>query len=113
MDDPLEALELERALDWRIRKLGKTCRRVSAAAAKLLQKLAEEVRGLARFAGLHRVSGDFELARRVRCHGRFRRARPRLPRPHRHRALSAGRRGLSPRADRPGEGYRRRLDPSR
>jgi hypothetical protein len=43
-----EAIDLERAADWRIRKLGADPDdRDSAAAAKLLQKLADEVRGLA------------------------------------------------------------------
>lgn len=43
-----EAVELERAADWRIRKLGENPSDAeSAAAAKLLQKLADEVRGLA------------------------------------------------------------------
>jgi hypothetical protein len=46
-DGPVEAEELERAADWRIRKLGENpADTQSAAAAKLLQKLAEEVRGL-------------------------------------------------------------------
>ena len=46
-DDPIEAEELERAADWRIRKLGEDpADAQSAAAAKLLQKLADEVRGL-------------------------------------------------------------------
>ena len=46
-DDPIEAEELERAADWRIRKLGEDpADTQSAAAAKLLQKLAEELRGL-------------------------------------------------------------------
>ena len=46
-DGPIEAEELERAADWRIRKLGEyPADAQSAAAAKLLQKLAEEVRGL-------------------------------------------------------------------
>ena len=43
-----EALELERAADWRIRKLGENPDdRESAEAARLLQKLADEVRTLA------------------------------------------------------------------
>ena len=43
-----EALELERAADWRIRKLGANPDDAeSARAAKLLQKLAEEMRALA------------------------------------------------------------------
>jgi hypothetical protein len=42
-----EALELERAADWRIRKLGANPDDAeSAAAAKLLQRLADDVRGL-------------------------------------------------------------------
>jgi len=46
-DGPIEAEELERAADWRIRKLGEyPADTQSAAAAKLLQKLAREVRGL-------------------------------------------------------------------
>ena len=45
--DPHEAIELERAADWRIRKLGENPGDAeSAAAAKLLQKLADDVRGL-------------------------------------------------------------------
>ena len=47
MDNPVEAVELERTADWWIRKLGENpSDRVSAEAAKLLQKLADEVRGL-------------------------------------------------------------------
>src|SRR6476660_7174578 len=47
MSDPTEAVELERAADWRIRKLGENpADEVSASAAKLLQKLVDEVRGL-------------------------------------------------------------------
>lgn len=43
-----EAVELERAADWRIRKLGENpADAASAVAARLLQKLADEVRGLA------------------------------------------------------------------
>jgi hypothetical protein len=45
--DPYEAVELERAADWRIRKLGENPDDAeSAIAAKLLQKLADDVRGL-------------------------------------------------------------------
>ena len=48
-DGPIEAEELERAADWRLRKLGEDpADAQSAAAAKLLQKLAREVRGLGR-----------------------------------------------------------------
>jgi hypothetical protein len=44
-DEPIEAEELGRAADWRIRQLGKDLEDTqSAAAAKLLQKLAEEMR---------------------------------------------------------------------
>ena len=47
MDEPLEAVDLERAADWRIRKLGEDpSDRQSAAAAKLLQDLADDVRRL-------------------------------------------------------------------
>jgi hypothetical protein len=47
-DDPLEAVELERTADWRIRKLGENPENAeSAEAAKLLQKLADDVRALA------------------------------------------------------------------
>jgi hypothetical protein len=47
MSHSIEAVELERAADWRIRKLGgNPSDQVSANAAKLLQKLADEVRGL-------------------------------------------------------------------
>lgn len=46
--DVPEAIELERAADWRIKKLGENLDdRKSAEAAKLLQKLADEVRVLA------------------------------------------------------------------
>jgi hypothetical protein len=45
--DPLEAIELERAADWRIRKLGENPNDAeSAEAAKLLQKLADDLRAL-------------------------------------------------------------------
>ena len=45
--DPIEAIELERAADWRIRKLGENpSDRQSASAAKLLQELADDVRRL-------------------------------------------------------------------
>jgi hypothetical protein len=47
-DDLPEAVELERAADWRIKKLGENPDDAdSAGAAKLLQKLADDVRGLA------------------------------------------------------------------
>jgi hypothetical protein len=46
--DPFEAIELERAADWRIKKLGENPDdRQSGAAAKLLQKLADDLRALA------------------------------------------------------------------
>ena len=46
-DDPIEAIELERAADWRIKKLGEDpSDRQSAAAAELLQHLANDVRRL-------------------------------------------------------------------
>ena len=42
-----EAIELERAADWRIRKLGENpADRESAAAAALLQRLADDLRAL-------------------------------------------------------------------
>src|SRR5579862_4310135 len=42
--DLLEAVELERTADWRIRKLGENpSDRASETAAKLLQKLADDV----------------------------------------------------------------------
>ena len=45
-DDPIEAQELERAADWQIGKLGGDPTDIhSAAAAELLQRLADEVRG--------------------------------------------------------------------
>jgi hypothetical protein len=45
--DLLEAVELERTADWRIRKLGENpSDRESETAAKLLQKLADDVRAL-------------------------------------------------------------------
>ena len=47
MDDPIEAVDLERVADWRIRKLGEDpSDRQSASAAKLLQSLANDVRRL-------------------------------------------------------------------
>jgi hypothetical protein len=46
-EEPHEAIELERAADWRIKKLGENPDDAeSAAAAKLLQQLADDVRGL-------------------------------------------------------------------
>ena len=46
--DLLEVAELERAADWRIKKLGENPDDAeSAAAAKLLQQLADDLRGLA------------------------------------------------------------------
>jgi hypothetical protein len=46
--DLLEAVELERAADWRIKKLGENpADSESAGAAKLLQKLADDLRTLA------------------------------------------------------------------
>ena len=46
-DDPIEVEELERAADWRIRKAGEDPTDAqSAAAAKLLQHLADDLRGL-------------------------------------------------------------------
>lgn len=43
-----EAIELERTADWRIKKLGENpADSESAAAARLLQKLADDVRALA------------------------------------------------------------------
>src|SRR6202142_2937823 len=48
--DPFEAIELERAADWRIKQLGENPDDwQSAEAAELLQMLADEVRGLAGF----------------------------------------------------------------
>ncbi len=47
MDDPIEAVELDRIADWRIKKVGQDpADRQSALAARLLQTLADEVRGL-------------------------------------------------------------------
>ncbi|HVH81209.1 MAG TPA: hypothetical protein VM782_17555 [Stellaceae bacterium] len=47
-EDTLEAVELERTADWRIRKLGENPNDgESARAAGLLQKLADDVRRLA------------------------------------------------------------------
>jgi hypothetical protein len=47
-EDLLEAVELERTADWRIRKLGEDpSDQQSETAAKLLQKLADDVRTLA------------------------------------------------------------------
>ncbi|MGD9615663.1 MAG: hypothetical protein AB7H90_09990 [Alphaproteobacteria bacterium] len=46
-DDPIEAEELERAADWRLRKFGENpADTESAAAARLLHRLADEVRAL-------------------------------------------------------------------
>ena len=46
-DEPIEASDLERAADWRIKKVGENpADRQSAEAAKLLQKLAGDVRQL-------------------------------------------------------------------
>lgn len=46
-DDPIEAEELERAADWRLRKFGENpADGQSEAAAKLLRKLADEMRQL-------------------------------------------------------------------
>jgi hypothetical protein len=46
-DDPAEAAELERVADWRIKKLGADPSDAeSATAAKLLQKLADDLRRL-------------------------------------------------------------------
>ncbi len=46
--DPWEAIELERAADWRIKRLGENpSDRQSENAAKLLQKLADDLRKLA------------------------------------------------------------------
>ena len=45
--EPIEATELERAADWRIRLLGENpANQVNRRAARLLQKLADELRGL-------------------------------------------------------------------
>jgi hypothetical protein len=47
-NDPLEAIELERIADWRIRKLGENPDDAeSATAAQLLQQLANDLRELA------------------------------------------------------------------
>ena len=47
MEDPIEAVELERCADWRIRKIGENpSDRESAVAAKLLQTLADDIRRL-------------------------------------------------------------------
>ena len=46
-EDLPEAIELERAADWRIKKVGENpADKESEAAAALLQKLADELRGL-------------------------------------------------------------------
>jgi hypothetical protein len=46
-DEPIEAVELERVADWRLRQLGANPDdRQSAAAATLLQRLADDVRQL-------------------------------------------------------------------
>ena len=47
-NDPMEAVELERTADWRIKKLGENPNdKESEAAAALLQKLADDMRRLA------------------------------------------------------------------
>lgn len=47
IDDPIEAAELERAADWRVRKVGEDPSDAqSATAAQLLSRLAEDVRRL-------------------------------------------------------------------
>jgi hypothetical protein len=47
MDDPIEAIELDRAADWRLKRLGADpADRQSAAAAQLLSGLADDVRRL-------------------------------------------------------------------
>jgi hypothetical protein len=47
MDDSIEVVELEGVADWRIRKLGENpADERSEAAGKLLQKLADDIRGL-------------------------------------------------------------------
>ena len=64
MNDPIEATELERVADWRIRKLGENpADRESAAAAELLQKLAADVRRL------HGAAIYVELARKFAPQG--------------------------------------------
>ena len=46
-DDPIEAEELERAADWRVRKVGEDPTDAqSAAAAELLRRLADDLRGV-------------------------------------------------------------------
>ena len=53
MNDPIEAVELEQAADWRIRKAGEDpSDEESAAAARLLSLLADDVRRL-RFAPVY------------------------------------------------------------
>ena len=45
MEHPIEAIELERTADWRIRKLGEDpSDEISATAARLLQNLADDLR---------------------------------------------------------------------
>ena len=111
-DGPIEAWELERAADWRIGKLGvDPADAQSAAAAKLLQKLADDLRRIARLACLHRVSRDLELAWRVRCDRRVRGARELVPGTHRDRAVSARRRSVFASADRAGERCRGAVGP--
>ena len=68
MEDPIEAAELERAADWRIRKVGEDpSDEQSATAAKLLQKLADDVRGLggspvyAEYAAILNWLGEFDV----------------------------------------------------
>ncbi len=47
MDGPIEATELEHVADWRIRKIGEDpADTQSDAAAALLQKLADDLRGM-------------------------------------------------------------------
>lgn len=69
MNDPIEAVELDRIADWRIRQLGENpSDEVSVAAAALLQKLADELRqprhppAYTEYAAIVNWLGEFDVA---------------------------------------------------
>ena len=108
-NDPLEAVELERAADWRIRKLGENpADTESAAAAKLLQQLADELRALAgspAYKEYQAICGwldEFDGMAELGEYAQDYRARIGVD------LLPQGRRRLSARADRLRQGYIRR-----
>jgi hypothetical protein len=68
MNDPAEAVELDRMADWRIKKIGENpADRQSAAAAALLQHLAEDLRArrggsaLAEYTAILNWLGEFDV----------------------------------------------------